>query len=737
MRQAATATKALPLAGVGGWRQVLDFGPFDWSKVDWRRAGRVAFGVVVPFGAGVASGHLEYGAFASLGALPAGFVSFQGSSRSRLTAVGLASAGMALSTFIGSVAAAYAMWSLLPVVLVLAYGCGLCVALDQRLSVAALQVAVALEVAVAVPLAPGPAGVRAALVLAGGLFQGLLIMVTWVLSPGAAERRALAASYGTLAGYARSLAAGNLGPPDPAAFPARRYMEDPNPLLWPAQRSMFVDLLEEAERIRASLAALSRFVGQGQAAAELCTLFTQSAAELAAVAGALNASRRRRRPAADRLFVRSQDVCLPEGAPWRWLGEALLGQLRAVSRMVTQLQGGRLSVQGLVPARHRSGHDPRAGDLGTLRANMTTGSEAGRHALRMAVAALVTEVIALASGLPEGRWAVLTLFIVLKPDYAGTVYRGVQRALGTALGAGLGIAIVELGHLGPIELMVVAGLAVGAAYAIFNVSYLVYSVWLTAFVVLLLDILGTPAVSVAGERLANTAIGSAIALLAFALWPTWEGRTANEKFARLLGAHAQYLDALFGYAAGRPVMGVGELRRLQLTARRARSDAEASAERLSHEPDQAGRLTSEAAAAVTAAVRRLANAELVLHASADPGPGPVTAVTAGSTAELRTAVDALNQAVQDALAQLAASLRRRERLADLPDLRPLYKALAAAAGGDDGTAAGDGTAALVTAADGVIDVVGTIASILRGTEWVGAPGLFPSAPATATRGRRG
>ncbi|HTX53100.1 MAG TPA: hypothetical protein VMD08_06805 [Candidatus Baltobacteraceae bacterium] len=45
----------------------------------------------MPFFLGWASGSIEYGAFAALGALPAGFASFQGVSRSRHAAIVVAS----------------------------------------------------------------------------------------------------------------------------------------------------------------------------------------------------------------------------------------------------------------------------------------------------------------------------------------------------------------------------------------------------------------------------------------------------------------------------------------------------------------------------------------------------------------------------------------------------------------------------------------------------------------------
>src|ERR1700753_2082080 len=82
----------------GGW---LSFGPFRWSAVDVPRALRAGAGMVTPLALGVATGHLEYGVVAALGAQPAGIVSFQGSSRTRVSAITLAALGMAVCTWVG------------------------------------------------------------------------------------------------------------------------------------------------------------------------------------------------------------------------------------------------------------------------------------------------------------------------------------------------------------------------------------------------------------------------------------------------------------------------------------------------------------------------------------------------------------------------------------------------------------------------------------------------------------
>src|SRR6202043_3556150 len=93
------------LSGLG-WKGLLRLGPFHWDVMAPWRAARVALGVVVPFGVGAASGHLDYGAFAALGAYSAGLASFEGVTRSRVAAVAAASVGMAVCTFVGATAAA-------------------------------------------------------------------------------------------------------------------------------------------------------------------------------------------------------------------------------------------------------------------------------------------------------------------------------------------------------------------------------------------------------------------------------------------------------------------------------------------------------------------------------------------------------------------------------------------------------------------------------------------------------
>ncbi len=349
----------------------------------------------------------------------------------------------------------------------------------------------------------------------------------------------------------------------------------------------------------------------------------------------------------------------------------------------------------------------------------------------------LAEVIVRASGLGHGYWAVLTIFIVLRPDYSSTLQRGLQRAAGTAVGAGLGVCTVLLGRLGPTALMVGIAVSLLAAYAVFTVNYVLYAVFLTDFVVVLLDLLGLPPDSTALYRLIGTGIGTGLAMLAYLLWPTWEGTSAAEKFARLAAAQGNYAAGLLR-AYTRP-QETARLRPLQLTARRARIDAAASADRLAGEPEHAP-MHSVTAQELAAAGHRIAQALLTLgavvsahHSGELPAPD----------ADLQADLDELAAGVRTATGQISALLRSIGSASRppaavqlrLPPLRAQQQAIWLDLGrspdqtGQTGVSPGQAgkrehqaeprsapdneEAGLLAATDGLVDAINTAAYILR------------------------
>jgi hypothetical protein len=691
---------------------------------------------MTPLVIGVLTGKTSYGSYAALGALPAGFVAFRGVNRSRVLAVLAAAAGMAISTFVGAMAAAELPWTLVLVVLAWAYAIGLLAALGPTVLAVSLQWPVALLIASALPLGPGPAALRAGLVLAGGVWQCLLVVSSWTVNRGSAERTALATSYRALADYAAQVAAGQPGPPAPGPLTGSRVLADPNPLMRTAARQNLLDLVAEAERIRRTLGALSSACtaggGPDPAAA---TVLNAAAAALRDVAagltgrpellpGHLEAARRQLRP----LTARS-------GSAWQWAADALLGQLRSAIRIAERLSNAEQPAATSATPPLLRPHQVRDAWL-TVRASVGVSSEAGRHAVRLAVVTALAEVLVLATGLAHGYWAVLTIFIVLRPDYSSTLQRGLQRAAGTAIGAGLGFGTVQLALVGPTALLVGIAVTLLGAYAVFTVNYLLYAVFLTDFVVVLLHLLGLPAGPTAIYRLIGTCLGTGLAVLAYLFWPTWEGTSAAEKFARLSAAQGAYAAALLrAYTRGPRTAPLGQL---QLAARRARQDAEASADRLAGEPEHPP-MRSVTAQELASAGHRIALACLTLGtvvAAHHAGPGPP------DDPGLQPDLDQLAEGVEQATGQISAALRSLDRagpqqaspLLHLPPLRAQQRAVWADLGGPvsaDGTAgladpaSADGQSGemgtgpdneetgLLTATDGLVDAINTAAFMLQ------------------------
>jgi uncharacterized membrane protein YccC len=632
-----------------GW---LDFGAFRWHDVAPGRAARAAFGVITPLALGVALGRTEYGSFAALGALPAGFVSFRGVTRSRVEAVVAAAVGMAVSTFVGAWAEASHPWLLVPVIFCWSYAIGLLAALGPTALVVSLQWPVALLIASALPLEPGPAAIRALLVLAGGLWQGLLVIASWAVGRGSAERTAMSGSLSALADYAASLAAGSRNPPPPATTAARQALRDPNPLMRSAARLQLLELTEEAERIRASLTALGVARTADGSAPEAAGLLSAAAVVLRELAEALTGWPGQRAGHFDAACA-TVDLTAPEpGTRSEWAGDALLGQLRAVCRITGALN----DAEPARPRRSRAvrGRPQLTEVLLTLRASVGTSSEAGRHALRLAVVTAVAEVIVRAAGLPHGYWGVLTIFIVLRPDYSSTLYRGLQRAAGTLVGAGLGVLTVRLGHFGIGVLLAALAVSLLAAYAVFTVNYVLYAVFLTDFVVVLLALLGLPPEATAVDRLIGTGVGTGLALIAYILWPTWEGTSAAEKFARLFSLQGRYASAMLRAYTRPGDRDSPRLRDLQLAVRRARIDADASADRLAGEPSHPP-MTAQLARGLIGAGHRLAQACIALTATVAAHDRSGTGSELDSILQPR--LDALADGVADATSRLAQAVR--------------------------------------------------------------------------------
>ncbi len=478
-----------------------------------------------------------------------------------------------------------------------AFAAGMLVALGSTAADLGVVTLVTLVVFAAKPLPPLQALQAGAVAMGGGLLQTLLSTFLWPVRRYQPERRILAGVYERLALIAQA------PPPAAKAPPMSGQISDAQDALAPlaqdhsveAERHVF--LLVQAERIRLSLlnagrlqrrigrhengaaaaATLEHILGHASAAIELISRHILSGGSAAAVDAAmahltqdLVELQAFSSPASDSFFAallrdaRHQSLALRSqirSAAWAGSAGALPTAVGGASP-----EPWRLRFQG-----HRA----------RLLANLSLDSTVFRHAIRMATCLAIGDIIGRSVGLQRTYWIPMTIAIVLKPDFTGTFSRGLLRITGTFVGLILATLLFRFVHTGigtDIVLMALFTLLMRWAGA---ANYGIFVMSVSALVVLLIAVTGVAPEAVIGPRALNTAIGGGLALLAYAVWPTWEKTLTRTALADMLNAYRDYARAVFGAWQGQSTSQIDSVR---LKGRRARSNAQASVDRMSGEP---------------------------------------------------------------------------------------------------------------------------------------------------------
>jgi len=145
-----------------------------------------------------------------------------------------------------------------------------------------------------------------------------------------------------------------------------------------------------------------------------------------------------------------------------------------------------------------------------------------RQAVRLTLAVIIAQSIAVGFDLERGYWLPLTVVMVVKPDFTTTLIRGSLRILGTIAAVLLiGFLLEATGN--PQWLMVIL-LAVFAPLTMrwISANYAFGSFAIGTSVLVLIEA-GSPEGATIILRLENTLMGVAIAIFAYLIFPSWSG----------------------------------------------------------------------------------------------------------------------------------------------------------------------------------------------------------------------
>lgn len=245
--------------------------------------------------------------------------------------------------------------------------------------------------------------------------------------------------------------------------------------------------------------------------------------------------------------------------------------------------------------------------LSPIRQNFTISSLAFRHALRASAIALPVLVVTSRFGGVYSHWATITLVFCLQPYFAATWARTAERSAGTVLG-GVLAGVIGLFVHSDLQLTIAMLPLSLCAFALRAVNFSLYVAVLTPMIVLLVEQLrpsGESELYVAMSRVLWSLLGGALAVLGSALlWPGFEAPKLEVGISEAKCAHVAYAEAVVMALLGQGGWPAADAARR--AAGLASNNLEAALSRALVEPHGGHRQALVKAAAVSAALRRMA-----------------------------------------------------------------------------------------------------------------------------------
>jgi uncharacterized membrane protein YccC len=479
--------------------------PTTPPPIPWHDVVRFAVTIPVPLAVAVAiEGGIQPGAalgagvLATMGALAGALAPQPAPLRDRLRRTGAAVLFGGVGLVVGQFGTGGGWWPVVLIALVSVVA-ALLSAVNSALSLGALQLLVYTSLASGL-VTPLPRWAEVAFFLAGAAWAAVTTLVQYSVEPVDPDRSAVAAVFTRIAALLEAVGT-------PQAEDARRQ-------LTAALNAGYDRVIRSRSRSAGRSRELSELAGVLNAAAPL-------------VEGAVAAAR-------SGVPADPDDVTAV-----RALAAALRGDAELPGERPPALEGGhpaqravrhglRLVWNVVGDPEERAGAaavNPEVDRRARLRAlvdRTLASGESRSFAVRLALCMSIAEIAR--QNLPTQRpyWVLLTVAIVLKPDFGSVFTRAIQRGVGTLLGVLLGSALLAFLPRSPWLLLAMAFFAAVLPWAR-NANFGLFSVFQTPLIILLLDLTLPSGPGLVGARLIDTLIGCGIVLVfGYLLWPqTW------------------------------------------------------------------------------------------------------------------------------------------------------------------------------------------------------------------------
>jgi uncharacterized membrane protein YccC len=498
------------------------------TAVPWRDVVRFALVVPAPLAVAitVAGGltpgpELGAGVFATTGALAATLAPQSGPLRARLRRIGSA-VGLGAVGLVAGHAASGAGWISVLIIAVLSAIAALISSINATMSLGALQLLVytALSSGLVTPLStPEEIG----FFFAGAAWATLAVLVQSRTEPLDPDRAAVGAVFRRIGDLLGAIGTARMEE-------ARRNLTD-------ALNTGYDRVIHTRSRSAGRSRELSELAGVLNAAAPLVEATVASAR-----AGVTPDSRDVSAAAALATAVTDRQPLAGERPPPMEDGPRERRAVRHGTRLVWNVVGDPEERANAAVPRADVDWRTRVRDL----VDRTVGNADSRaFVVRLVLCMTVAEVARQALPVQRPYWVLLTVAIVLKPDYGSVFTRAVLRGAGTLLGVLLGsLLLTWLPRDGWV--LVAMALAAGALPWARAANFGLFAVFQTPLIILLLDLAVPGGSGLIAARLVDTLIGCAIVLVfGYLLWPqTWRA-PLDDALRAAARALDRFVDAAF------------------------------------------------------------------------------------------------------------------------------------------------------------------------------------------------
>jgi uncharacterized membrane protein (TIGR01666 family) len=187
-----------------------------------------------------------------------------------------------------------------------------------------------------------------------------------------------------------------------------------------------------------------------------------------------------------------------------------------------------------------------------MKDNFTFDSLIFRHSVRVTIATLTGLIVAhLLNYGHHSYWIIMTIVFIMKPAFGLTKKRNFQRITGTVAGGIIGVTILYLFPNTRTEFIFLL-FFMTCTYTFMRINYVTMVIFTTPYVLILLKLLGSGYINIIQERLIDTGIGCAIALIAsYLLFPKWEADHLENHIKNVLRANLNYYKSIASVASGK------------------------------------------------------------------------------------------------------------------------------------------------------------------------------------------